>query len=51
MPDMTGIDLSRELLHIRADIPIILCTGFSEQIIEEKARKLASGNLFSNRSS
>ncbi len=40
MPDMTGIDLSRELLHIRADIPIILCTGFSEQIIEEKARKL-----------
>ena len=40
MPNMTGIDLSQELIHIRPDIPIILCTGFSEQIIEDKARKL-----------
>jgi PAS domain S-box-containing protein len=40
MPNMTGIDLSQELMHIRPDIPIILCTGFSERIIEDKARKL-----------
>jgi len=40
MPDMSGIDLSRELLQIRPDIPIILCTGFSKQNVEEKAKKL-----------
>lgn len=32
MPHMTGIRLSEELMRIRADIPIILCTGFSETI-------------------
>ncbi|MCP4111483.1 MAG: response regulator [Desulfobacteraceae bacterium] len=38
MPNMTGLELSGELLHIRPDIPIILCTGFSEIISEEKAK-------------
>ncbi|MCX5853722.1 MAG: PAS domain S-box protein [Deltaproteobacteria bacterium] len=38
MPNMTGIDLAREVLKIRPDIPIILCTGFSEIISEEKAK-------------
>ncbi|MEZ4526221.1 MAG: response regulator [Desulfobacterales bacterium] len=37
MPGMTGIELSRELIQIRPDIPIILCTGFSELITREKA--------------
>ncbi len=32
MPNMTGKELTRELLTIRSDIPIILCTGFSEEI-------------------
>jgi CheY-like chemotaxis protein len=27
-------------MKIRADIPIILCTGFSEQITEERAKEL-----------
>ena len=27
MPRMTGTELSRELLQIRPDIPVILCTG------------------------
>jgi PAS domain S-box-containing protein len=40
MPRMTGIDLSRELLLIRPDVPIILCTGFSECITPEKAQEL-----------
>jgi CheY-like chemotaxis protein len=26
MPDLTGVELSTELLRIRPDIPIILCT-------------------------
>jgi len=37
MPGMTGADLSREILQIRPDIPIILCTGLSEIINEDKA--------------
>ena len=38
MPKMTGEILAQELISIRADIPIILCTGFNEQINEQKAR-------------
>lgn len=37
MPNMDGIELSQELIRIRPDIPIILCTGFSETITQEKA--------------
>lgn len=36
MPNMTGADLARELVNIRPDIPIILCTGFSEMINKQK---------------
>ena len=32
MPELTGRDLAKECLAIRANIPIILCTGFSDQI-------------------
>jgi len=38
MPHMTGIELARELMNIRPDIPIILCTGFNESIMMEKAK-------------
>ena len=38
MPGMTGSDLARRILQIRPEMPIILCTGFSNQISEEKAR-------------
>ena len=37
MPQMTGEVLARELRQIRADIPIILCTGFSHVIDTDKA--------------
>jgi len=37
MPNMTGKDLAKEIMKMRPDIPIILCTGFSEQIDEKKA--------------
>lgn len=40
MPGMTGSDLSRCILQIRPDIPIILCTGYSSIIAEEKAKAL-----------
>ena len=40
MPKMTGDELVKELMAIRSDIPIILCTGFSERITEEKAKAI-----------
>ena len=47
MPTLTGLELAKELLGIRPDLPIILCTGFSEQINPEKAQALGiSGFLF-----
>jgi PAS domain S-box-containing protein len=40
MPYMTGAELARKIMHIRQDIPIILCSGFSEQMNEAKAQKI-----------
>lgn len=40
MPKMTGDELARELMKIRPDVPIILCTGFCEFITEEKAKSM-----------
>ncbi len=40
MPKMTGEKLAQELISIRPDIPIILCTGFNEQINEQKAKAI-----------
>ena len=37
MPHMTGAELAQKLLAIRPDIPIILCTGYSDLINREKA--------------
>ena len=39
MPNMTGDVLAEELMHIKQDIPVIICTGFSEMITEEKAER------------
>jgi len=32
MPNMTGDRLARQLIALRPDIPVILCTGFSENV-------------------
>ena len=37
MPDMTGEQLAKEILTIKPDIPIILCTGYSDRIDEQRA--------------
>jgi PAS domain S-box-containing protein len=37
MPQMTGMKLAKEMIRVRSDIPIILCTGFSDQIEEKQA--------------
>ena len=40
MPTMSGEAFARELLSIREDIPVILCTGYSERISQERAHDL-----------
>ena len=39
MPNMTGVQLANEILKVRPDIPIILCTGYSEMIDEKNSKK------------
>ena len=40
MPNMTGDKLAVEVMDIRPDFPIILCTGYSNRMSEETADKL-----------
>ncbi len=40
MPGMTGADISKRMLQIRPDIPIILCTGYSTIISETTAKEM-----------
>jgi PAS domain S-box-containing protein len=40
MPAMTGMELAHELLLIRSNLPVILCTGFSELVDEASAKAI-----------
>ncbi len=40
MPGLTGSDLARRLLQIRPNLPIILCSGYTTAISEQKAKSL-----------
>ncbi len=40
MPNLTGEAFAAELLNIRPEIPVILCTGYSDRINEEIAHKI-----------
>lgn len=40
MPKMIGTELSQKILEIRSDIPIIICSGYSETLDKEKATDL-----------
>ncbi|OPY70369.1 MAG: C4-dicarboxylate transport transcriptional regulatory protein DctD [Syntrophorhabdus sp. PtaU1.Bin050] len=45
MPRMTGLTLARELLKVREDIPIILCTGHSDGVSSEIAKANGIGSF------
>ena len=45
MPEMTGIELAREVLAIRPDMPIIMCTGFSH-LVDADSGKAAGIRAF-----
>jgi PAS domain S-box-containing protein len=38
MPNMNGFDLAGEIMRLRPGIPVMLCTGFSENMSPEKAQ-------------
>jgi two-component system cell cycle sensor histidine kinase/response regulator CckA len=40
MPKMTGLELAQEIINIRPDIPIILCTGNTETITQQKGKDI-----------
>lgn len=40
MPNMTGVELVKNIKRIRPRIPVLLCTGFSEGITEEKVKAI-----------
>ena len=39
MPGMTGDKLAKEILAIRPNMPVVLCSGFSNEIYGEKAKE------------
>ena len=41
---MSGDKLAEELLKIRKDIGIIICTGYSDRIDEERAKAIGVGS-------
>ncbi len=40
MPKMTGSELAQSLLRLRKDIPVILCTGYSETLSESQCMEI-----------
>lgn len=40
MPGLTGVELARAILAIRPDIPVVLCTGYSQMIDTEVSRDI-----------
>ncbi len=45
MPKMPGDKLAAELIKIRPDIPILICTGFSETLTEERIKSIGIKGL------
>jgi PAS domain S-box-containing protein len=45
MPNLTGMQLARELTAVSPGIPIIICTGFSERIDKQSAQALGIKGL------
>ena len=45
MPDMDGPDMAREMIKIRPDLPIVLCTGYSANINEKTASNIGVRDL------
>lgn len=47
MPLMSGIELAESIHNIRSDIPVILCTGLSRQVVMEKIENIKIHEIIS----
>lgn len=47
MPDMTGVEMAKEMKQIRPDLPIIIMSGFGDVPTQEKARKIGVNEFLS----
>ncbi len=45
MPEMTGDKLAQNIIQINNEIPVILCTGYREQINKTKAEEIGVSDL------
>ncbi len=46
MPALTGVELAAEMLALRPDLPVILCSGCSDQVDKEAARAAGIRRFF-----
>ncbi|MEW6520760.1 MAG: ATP-binding protein [Thermodesulfobacteriota bacterium] len=46
MPAMSGAELAREIMRIRPQLPVFLCTGYSSFITEQDAKQLGIREFF-----
>ncbi len=40
MPGMTGMELARKLREIRPELPVLVCSGYTDRMSEEEARQI-----------
>jgi CheY-like chemotaxis protein len=40
MPNLTGDKLAKKIINIRSDIPVVLCTGYSEKFTRQNASEM-----------
>ena len=45
MPGIAGIELTKEILQIRPDMPVIICTGFAEASMKQRAQDAGAREL------
>jgi CheY-like chemotaxis protein len=45
MPHLTGLQLAQEVRRLRPDIPVILCTGYSDKLSPETVQEAAINEL------
>ena len=45
MPKMTGIDLTKEIQQVHPNVPVILCTGYSDRLNYDIAREAGACDL------
>ena len=45
MPDMSGVELVREVRRVRPELPIVLMSGYSGAQLTERARAAGAGEV------